>query len=334
MKTKAIITCLVTAATIILCSCSSGKAEEKKISSEIFAMDTVMTLTAFGDRAEEAVKAAEDEIYRLEHMFSAEDKSSDIFRLNQKKSIKLNEDTGYLMDKAVKIYKDTGGAYDMTVYPLMKLWGWGTDDHRVPSSDEIKKTLEYVGSDKLTLDSDIIKEEKNQGIDLGGIAKGYTGDRIMNIFREYGITSAIISLGGNVHCLGNKTDGSPWNCGITDPDQPDGEKLLGTVRVTDKAVITSGGYERFFRDEKTGKVYHHIMDPKTGYPAESGLISVTIISRDGALADGLSTACYVMGKDASVSYWKKHKNEFDMILVSSDKSIYVTPEIEKYWEKT
>ncbi|MEE3404779.1 MAG: FAD:protein FMN transferase, partial [Acutalibacteraceae bacterium] len=152
---------------------------------------------------------------------------------------------------------------------------------------------------------------------------GYTSQRIMEIFREYGITSGVVSLGGNVQCYGTKPDGSLWRCGITDPDHPDDTSALsGVISVDDKAVITSGGYERYFTEN--GKTYHHIINPENGYPADSGLKSVTIVSADGTLADGLSTACFVMGKEKSFAFWREHPELFDMVLITNENEILVT----------
>ena len=161
---------------------------------------------------------------------------------------------------------------------------------------------------------------KGMEIDLGGIAKGYTGDRVMQVFKKAGIYSGLISLGGNVQALGSKPDGSPWRVAIQDPQNE--LEYLGVLEISDKAVITSGGYERFF--EEDGVRYHHIIDPRTGYPADSGLISATIISEDGTLADGLSTSLFIMGKDEAEEFWRANSDKFDYILESADGRLYVT----------
>ena len=157
-------------------------------------------------------------------------------------------------------------------------------------------------------------------VDLGGIAKGFTSDRVMELFSADGVTSGIISLGGNVQTLGTKPDGSLWRVGIQDPDDSSG--IIATIEVADKAVITSGGYQRYF--EQDGTTYHHIIDPRTGMPADSGLTSVTIVSDDGTLADGLSTSLFIMGKEAALDYWRAHRDNFDVILVASDGSITIS----------
>lgn len=293
-------------------------------SQELFAMDTYMTVTGYGEKCEEAVEAAVIEIQRLEALFSVGRESSEVSVLNRDGTAVLSEDIAVVIRQALDLYDSTDGAFDISVYPLMELWGFTTDNFKVPSSDVLKSTLEYVDASKIQYDAktNVANLQPGQGIDLGGIAKGYTSDRIMQIFEEYDLVSGMVSLGGNVQCYLGKADGSPWRCGIQDPDDQD--SLMCVVSVKDKAVITSGGYERYFTDEQTGKTWHHILDPKTGYSAESGLISVTIVSEKGMLADGLSTAVFIMGLDKSIDYWREHQDLFDMILVTEEREIYIT----------
>lgn len=322
---KIILSCLI-AVIFLFSGCENADNNNVDVphaTKEIFAMDTYMTLTAYGEQAEKAVDEAVVEIKRLDKLLSVGEPDSEVYHINSDGKGTLSEDVQLLLEKSSWIYNNTGGTYDITVYPLMKLWGFTEEKQSVPSQKEIDKVLGYIGFDKLHYADGEISLAENQGIDFGGIAKGYTGERIMQIFEKYDVISGVISLGGNVQCFGAKTDGSLWKCGITDPDNPqDSNKLLGIVSVRDKAVITSGGYERFF--EENGKTYHHIMDVKTGYPSKSGLRSVTIVSNDGTLADGLSTACFVMGKEKAVSFWEKHKDKFDMILMTDENRIFVT----------
>ena len=180
-----------------------------------------------------------------------------------------------------------------------------------------------MGADNVLYDEnkqEVTLDKEGMKIDLGGIAKGYTSSKVMDIFKENGISSAVISLGGNVQALNGKPDGSDWRVAVENP--ADTENYLGVLSIKDKAVITSGGYERYF--EQDGKTYHHIIDPSTGYPANNGLTSVTIVSDDGTLADGLSTSLFIMGPEKAQEYWKKHSDEFDTILVKDDGSILVS----------
>lgn len=178
-----------------------------------------------------------------------------------------------------------------------------------------------VDASKVQYDGASVTLEEKQKIDFGGIAKGYTSARIMEIFRSHGIRSGMVSLGGNVQTIGKKPDGTRWQIGIQDPDSTQGE-VLAVVEAEDQAVITSGGYERYF--EEDGNTYIHIIDPRTGYPADGDLKSVTIVSGDGTLADALSTSLYIMGYDGAVEYWKAHSEAFDMVLVTDQGGLYVT----------
>ena len=301
--------------------------EPPSASADVFAMDTYMTITTYGDRCEEALEAAVTEIERLDALLSVGNADSEISRINAGGSGTLSADTRIMMEQALDIWRTTGGAFDITVYPIMQAWGFTTGDYKVPSKSELQALLQMAGSEKLTLDGSELTLGAGQGIGLGGIAKGYTSDRLMEIFKAYGLNAGVVSLGGNVQCSDTKPDGSLWRCGIRDPNAPDDPNaLLGVVSVADRAVITSGAYERNFTDEN-GQVYHHIIDPATGTPADSGLCSVTVVSTDGILADGLSTACYVMGLEKSLEYWKCAGENFDLILMTDENEIYVTAPI-------
>ena len=313
----------------MLTACQNSD-ENKKVSKDIFAMDTYMTVTAYGKNAENGVNKAVDEINRLETVLSAEKQESDIYKLNETGSGTLSTDTKNIVSRALEINKTTNGAFDISIYPLMVKWGFTTQKYNVPSKNEISKLLKDVDSSKIIFDekSGNIKLKENMKIDLGGIAKGYTSSRVMQIFKECGVTSGLVSLGGTVQALGTKTDGTAWQIAIENPDKS--SDYIGVVSVKDKAVITSGGYERYF--EKNGKTYHHILDPETGYPAESGLKSVTIVSDDGTLADALSTSLFVMGKEKALDYWHEHKNEFDTVLVEDNGDITITGGLEKIFK--
>lgn len=300
----------------------SAATAEEPVSREIFAMDTYMTVTAYGEQAQEAVDAAVSEIERLDALLSIGEADSDISVLNASGKAQLSADTGVLIDRALELYQDTNGAFDLTILPLMEAWGFTDEAYRVPSEEERKMVLQYIGADQLTWDAEsrTITLGEGQKIDLGGIAKGYTSSRIMDIFEQYGVTSGMVSLGGNVHLLGAKPDGTAWRVGIQDPENTTG--ILGVLETGDCAVITSGGYERYF--EQDGETYHHIIDPATGKPSDSGISSVTIVSDDGTLADGLSTALFVMGVEKASDYWRQHADTFDAVIVSEDGTVYAT----------
>ena len=216
-----------------------------------------MTIQCYGDQCEEAADAAVLEIERLDSLLSVGNPESEIIMLKGSGSAALSDDSAAMVEEALSIYDGTGGAFDITVYPLMALWGFIGGNPAVPDEDALHETLSKVGSDKLHYET----AEKSltlgdgQGIDLGGIAKGYTSDRLMEIFAKYQLRSAMVSLGGNVQLYQTKPDGSLWRCGIRDPFAgQDSNALLGILSARDCAVITSGAYERCFADEN-GTVY-------------------------------------------------------------------------------
>lgn len=299
-------------------------AQSTSHSREIFAMDTAMRVTAYGDRAKEAVQAAEEEIKRLDALFSVGNASGDIARLNENASAVVSGETCELINRSKELYNSTGGALNIAVYPLMEAWGFTSGEYRVPEQKEIDAMLTCMDVDEISCDEntgEVILPE-GMGIDLGAIAKGYTSARLMDVFVSYDIASAIVSLGGNVQALGNKPDGTKWRVAVEDPFSEEGDSYAGILEIKDQAVITSGAYERYFEQE--GKRYHHIIDPATGYPAENGLESVTIVSQDGTLADALSTALFVMGKEKALAYWKEHADDFEAILIENNGDMTIT----------
>lgn len=310
---------------------SQQENESTQASRDIFAMDTYMNVTAYGVGANEAVRRAEEEIERLDSLLSTGDQNSEIYQINQNGGGILSEDIAYLVERSLDLYQSTNGAFDIAIYPVMKAWGFTDDNFRVPEEEELQELLTLTDVNDISYDSrtkEISFQKEGMQIDLGGIAKGYTSARIMDIYRECGIKSGLVNLGGNVQALGTKTDGSKWRVAVQNPQDTD--QYIGVLSIQDKAVITSGGYERYF--EQDGKTYHHIIDPKTGYPAENGLISVSIVTADGTLADGLSTSVFIMGKEAATEYWRAHSDEFDMILMTDDRKIYVTEGIANSFE--
>lgn len=288
---------------------------------QLFAMDTVMTLTAYGPGGEAAVKEAAQELRRLDALWSTENPASEIARLNVGSSTAVSGDTAALLERALSISQETDGLFDPTVRPLVTLWGFHTDRPQVPSQTSIDAILPWVDSTQVTLTGETVTLGPGQELDLGGIAKGFASARVMDIFRAHGVTSGMVSLGGNVQTLGTRTDGAPWHVGLRDP-AGDGASYLGVLSVADRAVITSGGYERFF--EENGQRYIHILDPRTGWPAQSDLQSATVIAQDGVLADGLSTALYIMGSQQAAEFWAQRSDRFDMVLLTQSGELLVT----------
>ena len=267
---------------------SKDLAADESLSRELYAMDTVMNLTAYGPNASAALEASVSEINRLDSLLSISSEKGEIYRINADKEGTVSEDVNALLSRSLE--------------------------------EELEELLSHVDYKQVDLENSTVTIPEDVRLDLGGIAKGFTSSRVMDIFRENGVTSGIISLGGNVQALGHKPDGNMWRVGIQDPH--DLNSTFAVVEVADQAVITSGGYQRYF--EENGQTYHHIIDPRTGYPAENGLISVTIISADGTLADALSTSLFIMGPEEASSFWKKHRDTFDAIMMKEDGTVMVT----------
>ncbi len=285
-----------------------------------FAMDTVMEVRIY-DKALGSSLSAEisHEIAALENCLSVTKEDSAIAKLNSGSSVALPPDVKELLDRTASIHERSGGLLDPTIYPIVKLWGFTTGENRVPSQEEIDKALTLTGMEHLMRDGDTLRLTDGAQLDFGAVAKGYAAEKCAEILSDNNV-SGILTLGGNIQTVGEKPDGSDWHIGITDPEQP--ENSLATLSFKgSRAVVTSGGYQRYF--EEDGIRYCHIMDPRTGAPARSGLSSVTVISESGLLSDGLSTALYVMGLEAAESFWRSC-DDFEAILIEENGTIHVT----------
>ena len=318
---------------MLLCGCDFA-GNSKEYSANFFAMDTYMTLTAYGKGAKEAVEEAEGEIHALENLLSTNIPSSEVAQLNETGEGDVSYATAYLIQKSMEYYEDTDGVYDITIYPLVYEWGFTTKDFKVPTHERIEELLPLVGSDKLHLDGSpkeddatkkyhVTFDKEGMMIDLGTIAKGYASQRASEIFKEHGVESGLINLGGNVQLVGTKPDKEPWKVAIQKPDKDaEDTAYVGTLKATDCAVTTAGGYERYFEEE--GEIYRHIFDPATGCPTKSSLKSVSVIAKNGVDADGYDTALFAMDLEGAVSFWDMHRDLFDVIIVTGDDKIYVS----------
>ena len=304
-------------AVFLLTSCT--KAPEKS-EEYFFAMDTYMTIEAYGESAGNAVSQARLRVEELEKLWSATDKNSEIYALNHGENPELSAETLDLLSFTLEMSAKTGGAFDVTIYPILTAWGFTTDEHRVPDEAELAELLEKVGYEKVSADGKKVELEQGMMLDFGGAAKGYASDECARIMRESGVKSALINLGGNVYAVGKRPDGNLWKIGIADPLGENAENA-GIVAVSDCAVVTSGGYQRYFT--QNGKTYCHIIDPKTGFPADNDLLSVTVVAEEGRLCDVLSTALFVMGREQAERFWRENGG-FEMILIDKSGGISVT----------
>lgn len=287
---------------------------------ELFAMDTIMDITVYGDRASEAVEQAVSLIHKLEKTFSVTNPDSDISKINAAdgEAVPVSEEAYELIKKSIEISNLTDGLFDISIYPLVRAWGFTTDEQHVPEDEEIRAAKAVIDYRNIRLlGQKQIRIKKGMQLDLGAAAKGYLSQKLMELFQSLSVDSAIVSLGGNVQTMGIKEDGSKFVVGITDPS--DGTSIYGKIAIRDKAVVTSGIYQRYF--EENGVRYHHIMDKRTGRPADNTLASVTVISDDGAKADALATALYVMGEEKAIAFQKQH-SEIGLILIRKDGSFW------------
>lgn len=310
---------------LLLAGCSAAP-EEVPCRYELMAMDTVMSLTVYGKPDQEArdiLQRAAGQIYELDALLSVTDEGSEIYRVNHSggETVQLSEGTCKLLVEALELCRSTEGALDITIYPVVRTWGFTTGEYRVPEEAELDALLEKVDYTQVLLDGERLTLPEGTELDLGAVTKGWTGDRMMETFAQAGVTSAIVELGGNVQALGSKPDGSPWRVALQAPEGG----YAGALEIVDKAVITSGGYQRYF--EQDGETYCHIIDPSTGYPAENGLASVTIVADQGLRGDGLSTALFVMGREKAEAYWRTHP-DFDFILLGEDGTVAITEGLE------
>ena len=248
----------------------SGCAQTRETSSTIFAMNTVMELTAYGDSGQQVLDQATERIYQLEHLLSVTDENSDISAINHGEGawVPVSQETFQLLSLALSYGRETQGALDITAYSAVHAWGFTTGEYRVPGPEELAELAARIDYTQVELDPEGCRVRLPQGmqLDLGSIAKGWASDLLAELA---GGEPAIFNLGGNVRTAGDKPDGSPWRIGIQTPEAGS-SGYLGVLELTgSQAVITSGGYERYF--EEDGQTYWHIMDPETAAPARSGL---------------------------------------------------------------
>ncbi len=304
-------------AAFLLTGCSGAPAQGPE-SATFFAMDTAMDFTVYGDAA--LLGEAETLIGSLEEQVSVTDEHSDIYAIDHTGSGSLSGNAAELMAQALELCRRTGGALDISVYPIVRAWGFTTGSYQVPDEETIQSLLPLVDYTQIQYDAatGVVTLPEGMEIDLGSVAKGYAGQLAAQMLREHGVQSALLNLGGNVQTVGAKPDGSPWQIGIKDPQ---GEDAMMVLSVEDQAVVTSGGYERYF--EQDGQTYWHIMDPSTGHPADSGLISVTIVGDEGVVCDGLSTALFVMGLEKAADLWAQ-SGDFEAVFVTASGEVYIT----------
>ncbi len=309
----------------------TGCAGKAPVSQTDFLLNTVCTITIYEGGDEELIREAFALCREYENKLSRTIPTSDIGRINaaQGSSVSVDKETAEVIRKAIEYGELSEGLFDITVGELSELWNFSGDNPSVPDEGLLKEAVTHIGYPKIRIMQDentaeVQLEDAQAKLDLGGIAKGYIADRAAEFLEEKGVTSATINLGGNVVCIGEKAEGTPFRIGIEKPfgKESQGQKeILGLVPLKGKSIVTSGTYERKFTEN--GTLYYHILDPKTGYPRETDLDGVSIIGPQSADCDGLSTTCLMLGFEKGKALIDS-MNDYEAIFVKKDGSVVTT----------
>lgn len=289
---------VLTASALLLTGCSGAKSStqtDQDLTYTDMLFDTVIKIQILDPADESILDGLKKLCEKYDTMFSTTNTDSELYKLNHANGqpFTVSSETANLIQEGIHYSELSGGAFDLTIEPVSALWDFRADKPTVPSSDAIAQAVSHVDYTKVDIrDNTVTLEDPEAGIDLGAIAKGYIADQVKTYLKKQGIKHAIINLGGNVDVIGTKPDGSKYNIGIQKPFDESGEAIT-SVQLKDQTVVTSGIYERYFK--KNGKLYHHILDPRTGYPCENNLYSVSIITDSSTKADALSTTCFLLG---------------------------------------
>lgn len=325
---------------VLLAGCRFYSAVPEEYISEGFHLGTFTRLKLFGPDKSELKKAAlsgEALIISLENKFSANIASSDIGRLNRAEGrpVQISRESYELLERSLQLARETGGNFDPAIGDIVKLWKIGTPEARVPSEKEISEALKktsYKGIRLFRSEGRFYGQlPKGTAVDLGAIAKGRVADLLTAQFSSDGVKCALTDLGGNLAVLGSSPKGEDWRLGLQHPDKPRGE-YFGIVTGKDLSVVTSGPYERYF--EKNGIRYHHIFDPKTGRPADSDLISVSVLDKDSTKADALCTALFVMGSRKASEFLARRPELAAVLVLAKGNRVLVTKAAQKLFRLT
>lgn len=310
-----------------LSGCSPQKNHAKPLNKSNFLLGTIVDITIYDSKDEKIIYEAFDRISEIENKMTInKGDTSEIIKLNEASGlneVSLSPDTFFVLERGKYYSELSRGYFDITIGPVVKLWNIGTDYAAVPDSEELKKAIDLVDFNKLHLDKNKFEaklDTKGMKVDLGAIAKGYAADEVAAILKKHGVKHAIINLGGNVLTIGGNVNGEPFKIGVQNPLNPRGD-YMGILRIADKTVVTSGIYEKYL--EIDGKRYHHILEPKTGYPADNSLAGVSIITDKSIDGDGLSTSVFLLGLDKGMELIESLDN-VEAIFITTDKKVYIS----------
>jgi thiamine biosynthesis lipoprotein len=321
---RLIVSFFISVAMMILLSCTPDKHHMYKKSSDI--MDTMVEITVVSksaNQAEKAIDAAFEEIRRLERLLSFWTEESEIaliYKNAGKSPVAVSPETFDIIRKSLYVSEKTRGAFDPTVGPVIRLWDFW--EKKRPETSELEKKLQLVDYRAIKLtsnESTAYLSQEGMSFDTGGIAKGYSADRAADVLMKMGIKAGLVSVAGDIKAFGRKPDGKGWHVGIRDPRSENSAELIASIELMDEAISTSGDYERYFIEE--GIRYHHILDPRTGYPAQ-GCMSVTVIAKDTVMTDGFSTGIFVLGPEKGLQLLEELG--FEGIIIESDGKRFVS----------
>ena len=282
-------------------------------------MNTFMTVNLYAEsqkKGNNLCNQVHEKIDQLEKMLSTTLEISDVYKINHRLPYDFsNDELKNLLDFCMETYQKTECAFNPALYPVIREWGFTTENYHVPEAERISELLKKTDFSKVTY----APLADGMELDFGAIGKGYAADKAVELLKSQSVKSAILDFGGNIQTIGRKSDGSLWRVGIKNPW---GQGAACALSVEDSAVVTSGGYERFFEDEN-GNRYIHIFDPSTGYPSQSDIESVTIVCSRGTYADALSTSLFVMGSEKAIEFWKKHQ-DFEAIMITKNHQLIYT----------
>lgn len=338
-KKKLPIILIVTLVIIFSISIIITNKKEDKYSSTYYNLGTINEITLYdinkkdGDRI---LKKCEAILVDIDNKMSCQISSSEISKINDNAGesfVKVSDDTYSVIKESINFSNMSNDTFDISIGPIIDLWAIGTDNAKVPTQKEIDTNLTLVNYKDILLDDEnksVKLANKNMKIDLGGIAKGYAADKIYEYLKEEQLKSALINLGGNIYAFGNKENNQPFSIGVQDPTKPRGNSI-GNVKVSNKSVVTSGIYERYL--EKDNKIYHHMLDPHTGYPFNNNLSSVTIISDKSIIGDALSTTTFGLGIKNGLEL-VENLDGVDAIFITKDKKIYLSNNLKNKFNLT
>lgn len=305
------------------CSPSIPKKVEAKTENE-FLLNTLVSITYYEDADADAVKEALALCRDYELIFSRTAADSELSRLNESGSMTVSADLLNVLRIALDYCEKTDGAFDITMGALSSLYDFSGSDPHVPAPDDLRSALSHVDYQKIQIDgSTVTLGDRAAVVDLGAVAKGYIADRMKQFLRDRGVEHAIISLGGNVLCLGGRPDGTDFTVGIRYPEQGS-SKTVAKLCTSELSVVTSGVYERYF--EANGRTYHHILDPRTGEPLDNGLLAVSVVGPESVHCDALSTACFALGLEAGLTFINSIP-DYDAIFITEDTQLHYSDNI-------